>query len=246
MKQEYGLQMYSVRDLTERDLRGALIEVGKLGYRFAEFAGFFGHTAEEIVSYLKEADVQICGTHTGVSDLAPEKLEETIAFHKAIGNTDYIIPGAKLETVESINEFVKIVNYAQPKLEAAGIRLGFHNHSKEFETMYWGSTIHTELEKRTDLHFEIDTFWAFNAGVDPIALLDRLGSRVHVIHIKDGFPGGRGMALGEGMAPVERVHDYAEKHGIRMVVESETLQPTGLEEVGRCIRYLKKIDAYKI
>ena len=93
------------------------------------------------------------------------------------------------------------------------------------------------------MHFQIDTFWAFNAGVDPIALLDRLGSRVHVIHIKDGFLGGRGMALGEGEAPVVLVHDYAEKHGIRMVVESETLQPTGLEEVGRCIRYLKKLDA---
>ena len=51
------------------------------------------------------------------------------------------------------------------------------------------------------------------------------------------------MALGEGMAPVSMVHDYAEKHGIRMVVESESLQPTGLEEVARCIRYLKKLDA---
>ena len=243
MKNEYGLQMYSVRDLTQEHMREAIIEVGKLGYDYVEFAGFFDHTAEEIVSYMKEAGVKLSGTHSSVNDLVPEKLDETIAYHKAIGNTDYIIPGAKLESPALIDEFVKIVNYAQPKLEAAGIQLGFHNHSKEFQVMYWGSTIHSELEKRTKVHFQIDTFWAFNAGVDPIALLDRLGSRVHVIHIKDGFLGGRGMALGEGEAPVALVHDYAEKHGIRMVVESETLQPTGLEEVGRCIRYLKKLDA---
>ena len=243
MKNEYGLQMYSVRDLTNEDLRKALIEVGKLGYKYVEFAGFFNHTADEVCAYMEEAGVKISGTHSSVDDLVPEKLDETIAYHKAIGNTDYIIPCAKLETLEKIDKFVKIVNDAQPKLEAAGIRLGFHNHSGEFKTMYWGSTIHTELEKRTNLHFEIDTFWAFNAGIDPIATLERLKDRIHVIHIKDGFPGGRGMALGEGMAPVKLVHDYAEKNGIRMVVESETLQPTGLEEVGRCIRYLKKLDA---
>ena len=243
MKNEYGLQMYSVRDITKDDLRRALVEVGKLGYKYVEFAGFFDHTAEEVVSYMKEAGVRISGTHSPVDDLVPEKLEETIAFHKAIGNKDYIIPSAHLETPERIARFAEIVNHAQPILAAEGIQLGFHNHSKEFQTMYWGSTIHTELEKRTDLHFEIDTFWAFNAGLDPIALLERLGDRVHVIHVKDGFPGGRGMALGEGMAPVSMVHDYAEKHGIRMVVESESLQPTGLEEVARCIRYLKKLDA---
>ena len=31
--------------------------------------------------------------------------------------------------------------------------------------------------------------------------------------------------------------------GIRMVVESETLQPDGLSEVKRCIDYLKTLDA---
>lgn len=243
MKNKYGLQLWSVRDATENDLRGTMIEVGKLGYDFVEPAGFYGHTAEEVASYIKEAGVTLSGTHSSVTDLYPDKLDETIEFHKKIGNPDYIIPGAKLGSPALIDEFVKVVNYAQPKLEAAGIQLGYHNHSGEFQTMYWGSTIHSEIEKRTKLHFEIDTFWAFNAGVDPIALLDRLGSRVHVIHLKDGFFGGRGMALGEGQAPVRMVHDYAEAHGLRMVVESETLNPTGLEEVGRCIRYLKSIDA---
>ena len=42
---EYGIQMYSVRDITEKDLEGALYQVADLGYKFVEFAGFFGRKA---------------------------------------------------------------------------------------------------------------------------------------------------------------------------------------------------------
>ena len=45
---EYGLQLYSVRDITGNDLAGALEQVAALGYRFVEFAGFFGHSAEDV------------------------------------------------------------------------------------------------------------------------------------------------------------------------------------------------------
>jgi sugar phosphate isomerase/epimerase len=105
--------------------------------------------------------------------------------------------------------------------------------------MPWGSTIHSELEKRGTFDFEIDTFWAFNAGIDPVETLKRLSGRVKVIHLKDGFKGGAGKSLGQGEAPVLKVREYAVKNNIRMVVESEGLDPTGLEEVKRCIDFLK-------
>ena len=51
---KYGLQMYSVRDLTEHDLRGALQQVAEMGYSFVEFAGFMGNSAEDVKSWLEE------------------------------------------------------------------------------------------------------------------------------------------------------------------------------------------------
>lgn len=239
MKYEYGIQMYSVRDITENDLAGALKAVADIGYKYVEFAGFFGHSADEICRFTEDAGVRISGTHSSWHDLTPDKIDETIAYHKAIGNGNYIIPSARLGTLENIDEFVAVVNGAQDKLYAAGIELAFHNHSTEFETKYWGSTIHTELEKRTALNFEIDTYWAFNAGVDPIVLCERLKDRINTIHLKDGFAGGRGVALGEGHAPVEKVLSMAKEKGLRIVVESEGLQPTGLEEISRCMSFLK-------
>ena len=242
MKHNYGIQMYSVRDLTEKDLKSALKQVADLGYKYIEFAGFFGHTAEEIVAMLKEYGLEISGTHSSVNDLRPENLEQTVLYHKAIGNPNFIIPGADLSTLDKIKAFCDIVNYAQPILEKEGIRLSYHNHSQEFVIQPWGSTIHSELELRTNMDFQLDTYWLYNAGVNPLETMDRLAHRLHIIHLKDGLMGGTGKALGEGTAPVREVRAKALEMGLTIVVESETLTPDGISEVGRCISFLKELD----
>ena len=239
MATEYGLQLFSVRDITGNDLEGALKAVAEMGYKYVEYAGFFGHSAEQVKEWQDKYGLKCSGTHSGWEDLRPEKIEETIAYHKIIGNPNYIIPGADLNTLDKIIDFCAVMNKAQIRLAAEGINLAYHNHSHEFEVMPWGSTIHSELEKRGTFNFEIDTFWAFNAGIDPIATLQRLAGRINVIHLKDGFKGGQGKSLGQGEAPVLAVRQYAITAGLRMVVESEGLDPTGLEEVKRCIDFLK-------
>ena len=239
---EYGLQLYSVRDITGQDLEGALAKVAALGYRFVEFAGFFGHSADKVKAMLDTYGLSVSGTHTGWQELTADRIDETIVYHKSIGNKNIIIPGADLSTREKLDDLIALINEAQPKLAAAGIALGYHNHSHEFIETGYGALIHKELEERTQVEFEIDTYWAYVAGLDPIALLERLGDRVRVIHLKDGFADGHGMALGEGTAPIAAVRDYAIAHGLAMVVESETCQPTGIEEVARCMTYLNKLD----
>lgn len=242
MSTEYGLQLFSVRDITGNDLEGALREVAAMGYRYVEYAGFFGHPAETVAAWQEKYGLACSGTHTGWGELLPENIEATIAYHKAIGNSHIIVPGADLDSLEKIIDFCAVMNKAQLRLAKDGISLGYHNHSHEFVVMPWGSTIHSELEKRGTFDFEIDTFWAFNAGVDPLALLDRLAGRVRVIHLKDGLRGGQGKALGEGEAPVLAVRQKAITMGLRMVVESEGLDPTGLGEVRRCIDFLRAQD----
>lgn len=242
MKQNYGLQLYSVRDITEKDLALSLEKVAALGYSFVEFAGFFGHSAADIKAMLQNTGLAVSGTHSSLNDLRPTRIMDTVRYHAELGNPYYIVPGADLSTLAKIKDFCSVMNFAQPILAAEGIKLGYHNHSGEFILMPWGSTIHSEIERNTDIEFEIDTYWAFNAGVNPVEALERLKDRISVIHLKDGFVGGKGMALGEGEAPVTDVIKAARKHGFKMVVESETLSPTGIEEVERCIKYLRSLE----
>ena len=235
---EYGIQMYSVRDLTKESLDEALRQVAELGYKFVEFAGFFGHTAEEVKGMLDKYGLKVSGTYTGWQEVA-EHFEETVAFHKAIGNKNIIIPGADLGNQEKLDAFIKMANEFQPKLAAEGINMGYHNHAHEFRPNEDGSMIHDQLVYRTNLNLEIDTYWAFVGGNDPVEMMERLKDRLIFIHIKDGDPEGHGTPLGMGQAPCKAVYKKAVEMGVPMVVESETCTPDGPTEARICIEFLK-------
>lgn len=238
---EYGLQLYSVRDITKDDFAGALKQVAEMGYKFVEPAGFFGHTAEEFNAMLKEYDLKLSGTHSSLKDL-DENFAETVKFHQVIGNKNYIIPGAAWKTAAELAVLVEKLNKYKVLLEKEGIKLAYHNHDGEFKPNEDGQIVHEVLQKETDIDFQIDTYWAFCAGLDPVALLEKLKDRVHCIHLKDGTRDCHGLSLGLGEAPVLAVREKAMELGMTMVVESEGCEPTGIEEVKRCIDFLKTLN----
>lgn len=254
-KVEYGLQMYSLRDITGTDLKDALRQVAEMGYKYVEFAGFFGHPAEAVKSWLQEYGLVCSGTHTGGDALAEDKLMDTIACHKTIGCENLIIPGMDWSTEEKLDANIALMNKVQPILAENGIRLGYHNHSGEFFPMPYGKVVEDEIIARTDVALQIDTWWAFNAGIDPVAYCEKHKDRIKVIHLKDGIAvkpecrtwdrwgeGVEGRSVGSGEAPINAVREWCLKNGVLMVIESEGLDPTGPEEVKRCIDHLKTLD----
>lgn len=237
----YGLQLYSVRDTAEKDYEKALREVAALGYEFVEPAGFFGNSAEQVKEWLDKYGLKISGTHSGFADLEND-FEGTVKYHKTIGNTRYIVPGTDTSTRDALDDAVAKFNKYAPMLAEHGIEMGYHNHHREF--VLNNNAIYPNLYfmEKTNIKFEIDTFWAFVAHRDPTAVLEEYRNRlIGCIHLKDGrrYPAVSGCALGEGSAPVRDVIAKAKDMGLMMVVESEGLNPTGLEEVARCASFLK-------
>ncbi|MGI6202911.1 MAG: sugar phosphate isomerase/epimerase family protein [Eubacteriales bacterium] len=238
---QYGLQLYSVRDVTDKNMEYALEKVAEMGYSFVEFAGFFGIPAKEIKRMLDNTGLRVSGTHTGWQEIAFD-FEKTVEYHKEIGNENIIIPGADLSDSKKLDDFINVINEFGPKLAEHGINLHYHNHSFEFQPNKDGQIVHEEMQRRSDILFQIDTYWAYHAGLDPVELIKRLAHRVRIIHLKDGNAKGEGFALGEGTAPVKAVRQAAIELGMTIVVESETLNPDGLSEVKRCIDFLKTLD----
>lgn len=245
----YGIQLYSVRDITGNDFEGALRQVSEMGYSMIEPAGFFGNSAEDVMSMMKKYGLKCCSTHTSLSALR-DNFKETVAYHKTIGCNNIIFPAAPFKTKDELDATINTINELIPLAEAEGIKLHYHNHSKEFWKNLDGQIPMDEIASRTDILFEIDTFWAFNAGLDPLAVIDTYKDRISFIHLKDGIPQDlndpeskpQGRSLGLGRAPVTDIIKKANSLGITMVVESEDLSPSGPEEVLRCIEYLKSID----
>lgn len=240
---KYGLQLYSVRDIADKDMDTALREVAAMGYSSVEFAGFMGHSAEEIKAMLDKYGITAIGSHTSIDLLNDENYDATTAFNKAIGNKNIAIPSAKLGTKKGIDTFVETVNSLIPRLEEQGMKLHYHNHDFEFEKNEDGIIPEYEIINRTAINLEVDTYWVFNAGVDAIEFINEHKDRISLIHLKDGIKGGTGRSLGLGDAKAAQVRKAAIELGFDMIVESETLDPTGLQEVERCINFLKEEDA---
>ena len=254
-KTEYGLQMYSLRDITKDNLKDALKQVSEMGYKYVEFAGLFGNEPEDVKTWLDEFGLVCSGTHSAAAALADDAIDSTIACHKALGCTNLIVPGMDWSTQEKLDDNIALLNKAQKKLAENCITLGYHNHSQEFMTMPYGAVVEDEVIARTSVELEIDTWWAYNAGVDPVAYCEKYKERIRVIHLKDGIAakpecrdyahchnGVEGKSVGSGEAPILAVRDWCLRNGVLMVIESEGLNPTGPEEVKRCIDFLRTLD----
>jgi sugar phosphate isomerase/epimerase len=238
---EYGIQLYSVRDLAEKDFAAALEAVAKMGYTHVEFAGFFDIPAREVKAMLDNNGLKVSGTHALLSELDGD-FGALVDYHHTIGNTNYVCGIRKFDP-EHLAASVESLNKYQRMLAAEGIRLGLHNHDKEFLPNLDGQLPIKELWENTNIVFEVDTYWAYIAGKDPIKVLDAMKSRVPMIHLKDGDDQRNGFSLGSGMAPVAAVRRKALELGMHIIVESEGLVPDGVSEVGRCMDYLKSLEA---
>ena len=125
------------------------------------------------------------------------------------------------------------------------MRLHYHNHSGEFLPNRDGIVAEYEILSRTSIYLEVDIFWAYHAGIDPVSFMEKHRDRIRFIHLKDGISeDGRaiGKSLGLGKAPVLAARAKAIEYGMTIIVESEGLDPTGIEEVARCIQFLKEIE----
>src|ERR1700742_2634120 len=64
-----GLQLYSVRALLPKDYAGVLKQVGAIGYREVEAAGFFGHSPEEVKQAMSAAGRHCVRAHYNLAGL---------------------------------------------------------------------------------------------------------------------------------------------------------------------------------
>ena len=139
------------------------------------------------------------------SDGSPKKLDEIIAFDKAVGVTFLICasPGFKdpstpknpdrnhAYTLDDWRWNADQFNQMAEKVAAAGMRFGYHNHTMEFHEID-GVIPYNELLRLTDpakVTFELDCGWVTVGGGNPIDYLKNYPTRISMLHVKDFKPG---------------------------------------------------------
>lgn len=238
----YTLQLFSVRDAMEQDVRQALKSVASLGFARVEFAGFYGVPAQEIRDWLAENELSVFGSHMPC-DTIEDDFDAIVQYHHTIGCERITINRNQLFSLEAIDAFVRQVNHLRPRLLDEGIRLGFHNHRQEFEANADGSIAYPHILERTKLDLQLDVLWAKVAGHDPVAQIEAFGDRLKSIHLKDGLLDGTELPFGLGQIDLPAIVQAAKARGIDIVAESETLNPNGIAEAKICIEFLKNLES---
>jgi sugar phosphate isomerase/epimerase len=183
----YSLQLYTLRNAIQEDLPGTIRKVAGIGFTQVEPYNFVA-TAKELGEALRENGLTAPSGH---APLLSQDQDQIFAAAKELGITTVIDPfiaADRWQSAEDVQATASRLNEAARKGAEYGIRVGYHNHQWELESMIEGRTALEYFADLLDpeLVLEVDTYWVAVGGQDPVDILGKLGNRVKFIHIKDG------------------------------------------------------------
>lgn len=188
-KFKIGLQLFSIRDEMEKDMDAALKQVKEMGYDCVEFAGYFGHTAEEVRAMLDKYGLECVSVHQ-TPQLFLEEGQKAVDYLKTIGAKYCAIPHYDVNKLAGTPEWEKTVDaFTQvgKLLSENGIQQLYHNHDFEFnkfEDKFLLDWIYETIPAEY-LQPQVDTCWVHYAGYDPAEYLMKYAGRIKVVHLKD-------------------------------------------------------------
>ena len=86
-----ALQVYSVRDYAEKDLKGTLEKIKEMGYDGVEFAGLYGNQASEVKSMVEELGLIPVSAHVPIEEMLADP-DKVIGDYAEIGCKYIAIP----------------------------------------------------------------------------------------------------------------------------------------------------------
>jgi sugar phosphate isomerase/epimerase len=168
-----------------------------------------------------------------------------------------MLPKSQWMSAEGFHTAATQFNDWAKRVNGMGMQFAFHNHDYEFRK-FDGVTGYDILLKETDpklVYLEMDCYWITQAGYDPVEMLNRLGHRVRMLHIKDrkpGFPPSFDMSdssahfteVGTGGINWPAVLATAEKLDVEhYFIEQDRIQGSPIDSLRASYTYLRKVLA---
>ena len=269
---QIGIQLYTVRNQMAEDPLATLKAIKEAGY--AQVEGGDPATYDKMMPMLKDVGLTSQSTFfpwsylTGRWDLvesegmkpAQKDFAGVVDSAKKLG-MKYLIFGymtpAERETLDDYHKIAEELNKAGEQCNEAGIKLCYHNHAFEFKPID-GKVPYDVLIEEVDpdkMTFELDVFWSSLAGHEPIPLMEKLGDRITLLHLKNKKQG-TPMIYDEGKVPVdafqelddgiidiEKILLLAEKNGVEQCFVEQDQSPDPIQSINQSIDYLRSVES---
>ncbi len=248
-----GVQLYTVRDLLQKDFEGTLAQVAKIGYKEVEFARYFEHVNElnpppKKTREILDADgLSAPATHVPYSALAPENWSKVIDAGKILGLKYIVNPSIDREVLKQPDGWKRAAetfNRAGAESLKSGIQLAYHNHVEEFKALPDGKLPYDVLLAESDpkfLKMEMDLGWAHVAGVDPIAYFKKYPGRFPLVHVKDFDKDGTMTEVGSGVVDWKAIFAKSNLAGIKHYFVEHDEPKSPLDSIKTSYQYLEKL-----
>ena len=254
-----GVQLYTVRDLMKEDFDGTIAKVAQVGYKEVEFAGYFGHTADQVKQILQKNGLTAPSTHVQYDEL-DEKFPSVIEFSKTVG-MDYVIcpwiPEELRKSPDIWKQASEKFNKCGEQTKKAGMQFGYHNHWFEFLPTN-GVLPYDALLKDCDpnlVKMEMDLCWAVAAGADPVKYFEKYPGRFPLVHVKDlktkpkitsGGAQNYGdtvdlTEVGSGIIDWKRIFAHAQQAGIKHYIVEHDHPKQPIESITKSYQYLENL-----
>ncbi len=257
-KVNVGLQLFSLRDQFPKDVPGTMAIVEKWGFTDVETGKTYGLTPEQFKAELDKHHLRVSGGHFPWNQLL-SGIDGVIKEARALG-CEYVtvawIPhkGVGLSNDEAATA-VKRFNEWGEKLAAAGLKFTYHCHGYEFKALADGTTVFDRLVTQTKpqwVNFELDVFWAYHGGADPVKLMQKYPTRIVQLHLKDMKKGVKtpnytgheekdsDVALGTGQIDIKGILAEAQRIGVKhYYIEDES--KISEEQIPASVKYVRSI-----
>jgi sugar phosphate isomerase/epimerase len=237
LRDRIGVQLYSVRDLLQRDFEGTIEQVARIGYKEVEFAGYYNRTPEQVRSLLDRLELRSPSSHIG-ANLLRQGMSAQIALAKTIGHRYITLPSYSVSRtgppVDRWKAAAAEFNTWGAACRDAGLRLAYHNHSAEFQPIEGARSGMEVLLAETNpslVDFQLDIFWAVAAGRDALQLFAEHRGRFTMWHVKDMLDpqGAKTMKpVGQGAIDFGRIFARAADSGMQhFFVEDDNAAANG-------------------
>ncbi len=253
-----GLQLYSLRaQFTANGVPKTLDTVKQFGIKYAELAGTYNLTPEQLKAQLAERGIKAVSGHFPYKRFKDEP--EAVALEaKALGleyaGCAWADHKGALDLAQT-REIVGVFNKAGAVLAKHGLKFFYHCHGFEFEKNGDG-TLMDVLITETDpklVSFQMDILWVVFPGQDPAKLLAKYPDRWKLIHLKDlkkgvatGSLAGKtdvsnDVAIGTGQMDWTSILAAAKKAGVKYYfIEDES--PTSEAQIPQSLKFLEKVS----